>query len=125
LSGAGVAAVGAGSSGTALQISSGGIKVAGAGIGTSTPAFVHRATGANIETGALHRTTITHPQCDGDPNAILIITHNYNPGNTGGVLDVNPTSVFYNSGFGKWQIYHDNFVAMTTNSAWNVLVLKP
>jgi hypothetical protein len=101
------------------------LKAPGAGIGTSTPAFVHRATAANIEAGSPHRTTITHPLCDGDPNAILIITHNYNPGMTGNVLDPNPTSVFYNFGFGKWQIYHDNFAAITTDCAWNVLVIKP
>jgi hypothetical protein len=101
------------------------LRVPGAGIGTTTPAFVHRATGSNIDPIGPHRTTISNPLCDGDPNAILIITHNYNPGLTGNVLDTNATSVFYNSGLGKWQIYHDNFVAMATNSAWNVLIIKP
>ena len=116
----------AATNGTALELRTGGvIKVTGAGIGTGTLAFVHRATPANIEVGSTHRTTITHPHCDGNPNAILIITHNYNPGLTGGVLDVNPTSVFYHSGLAKWQIYHDNFAAMAADNAWNVLVFKP
>ena len=101
------------------------LRVPGAGIGTTTPAFVHRATAANIDPLGAHRTTISNPLCDGDPNAILIVTHNYNPGQTGNILDTNVTSVFYNSTLNKWQIYHDNFVAMTANSAWNVLVIKP
>ncbi len=122
---AGVSAVGAGSSGTALQVSTGGIKVTGAGINTGTAVFVQRATAANIEAGATHRTTITNPLCDGDPDAILIITHNYNPSLTGNILDTNPTSVYYNSSLAKWQIYHDNFVAMTVNNAYNVLIIKP
>ncbi len=96
------------------------LRVPGAGIGTGTPAFIHRATGANIVTGATHQTVITHPLCDGDPNAILIITHNYSPSS---IIDTHPTSVFYNGS--KWAIYHDDFVAMTTNSAWNVLIIKP
>ncbi len=101
------------------------LRVPGAGIGTSTPVFVHRATGATIDPSGLHRTTISNPLCDGDPNAILIITHNYNPGLTGNLADTHPTSVFYNSGLSKWQIYHDDFVALTTNSAWNVMIVKP
>jgi len=101
------------------------LRAPGAGLETGTPAFVHRATGANIDPSGLHRTTITHPLCDGDPNAILLITHNYNPGNTGNILDTHPTSVYYNPILLKWQIYHDDFVALTTNSAWNVLVIKP
>jgi hypothetical protein len=98
------------------------LRVPGAGIGTATPVFVHRATAANIETGATHRTTINNPLCDGDPNAILIITHNYSPS---GILDINPSSVYYNGALSKWQIYHDNFVAMTTNNTYNVLIVKP
>src|SRR5207237_700323 len=80
--GAGGAAVvaSAPTTGTALWLVSGAIKVEGAGADTSTPAFVHVATGANIEAGALHRTTITHPLCDGDRSALLFVTPNYNPG---------------------------------------------
>ena len=100
------------------------IRVPGAGVDTATPAFVHVATGANIEALNPHRTTISNPLCDGDPNAMLIITHNYNPGGGGGILDANPTSVYYNPTLSKWQIYHDNFAALATNCAWNVLVIK-
>jgi len=112
-------------SNAAVRISKGGISVSGAGIGTGTPAFVHRATAANIEGGATHRTTITNPLTDGDHDAILIVTPNYNPGETGNVLDSHPIGVYYNPALSKWQIFHQDLVAMTLNAAYNVLVIKP
>jgi hypothetical protein len=111
--------------GSGLDIDSGAIQVAGAGIGTSTAVFVHRATAANIEVGNTHRTTISNPFCDGNPNAILIITPNYNPSQTGNVLDTHPLGVFYNGSLLKWQLYHQDFAAMTANAAYNVLIVKP
>jgi hypothetical protein len=121
---AGVLAIGADPSGIALEIESGGIRVFGAGISTTTPVFIHRATASNIEAGNTHRTTITHPLTDGDPDAILIITHNYNPSQTGNVFDTHPTGVFYNASLSQWQIFHEDGAAILTNEAWNVLVVN-
>jgi hypothetical protein len=108
-----------------VEIASGGLKVTGAGIGSSTTVFVHRATGANIEPGAIHRTTINNPYCNGDPNAILIITPNYNPSGTGSILQNHQVGVFYNSTLSKWQIFNQDIVALTTNTAFNVMIIKP
>jgi hypothetical protein len=113
------------SNSVALKISNGGISVAGAGIGTPTPAFVHRADGSNIDPTGLHRTTISNPLCDGDPNAILIVTHNYNPSLSGGYSETHPFGVYYNTLLSKWQIYHEDIAPMTTNNAYNVLIIKP
>ncbi len=123
--GAGIWAQGSGGNGTALKVSSGAIQVAGAGIGTSTAVFVHQATAANIEAASPHRTTITNPFTDGNPNAILIVTPNYNPGTIGGVLDPHPIGVFYHSTLLKWQIFHQDFSNMVVNAAFNVLAVKP
>ena len=108
-----------------VEIASGGIKVTGAGIGSSTAVFVHRATGANIEPSSIHRTTINNPYCNGDANAILIVTPNYNPSGTGSILQTHPVGVFYNSSLSKWQIFNEDFVALTTNTAFNVMIVKP
>jgi hypothetical protein len=108
-----------------VEIASGGLKVTGAGIGTSTTAFIHRATGANIEPANLHRTTINNPYCNGNPNALLIVTANYNPGNTGNVIQSHPYGVYYNPTLAKWQIFNEDFVALTTNSAFNVMIVVP
>ncbi len=115
----------AAASSTALELrTGGGIKVTGAGIGTATPVFIHRATAANIQAGAAHRTTIDHPMCNGDPNAILIVTQNYNAQNIGNVSANHSVGVYFNPDLNKWQIFHQNIQSIEVNTAWNVLVVK-
>ena len=108
-----------------VELASGGIKVTGAGIGSGTAVFVHRATGANIEPGALHRTTINNQYCNGNSNAILLVTANYNPGNTGNIIQSHPYGVYYNPSLTKWQIFNEDIAALTTNTAFNVMIVVP
>jgi hypothetical protein len=110
-------------SGNALTIGSGGIQVSGAGVGSGTAAFVQVCALANQT--ATHRTTISNPLCDGKPNAILLVTHNYNPGGAGGNLQTHPFSVWYNSSNSKWEIYNDDFAAMPVGTSFNVLIVTP
>jgi hypothetical protein len=121
--GAGVVAEGPQSigvaSGTALEIREGGIKVKDAGLGTSTPVFVHRATAENI---ASNYTTIDHPLTDDDPHAILIVTQNYNPGGGAGQANNHSVAVDYKNG--KWRIHNQDGMPMAVNAAFNVLVVK-
>ena len=60
-----------------LIVRSGAIHVSGAGTGTSTAAFIQVTTAANITSCW---TVINNPLCNGDPNAILIVTQNNDPG---------------------------------------------
>jgi hypothetical protein len=103
----------------ALKISNGGISVAGAGIGTSTPAFIQVASVANIFPS--YGTLINNPLCNGDPNAILIVTPNWVAG--GGVYNNHVVGVSYIPP--QWVIFNEDFAAMPTNAAFNVLVIKP
>ena len=76
-SGVGVRAIGSGTDGTALGVSSGAIRVFGASFGTDTPVFVHQAVSGNTCTadgGANSYTVIDNPFANGDPSAILIVT---------------------------------------------------
>lgn len=102
-----------GSTGIALQITNGAIKVAG----TYRPAFRHTATAANITS---NYTRISHPMCDGDSTAILIVTPTY--GNV--IYNAHPIAVFYSSTSGKWAIYNEDLAAMPVNKQFNVLVIK-
>lgn len=103
---------------TALR---GAIRVPGAGIGTSGSVFVHRATAAN---SSFNFTAITNPLTDGDPNAILIITANYNPGGGNGVYFPPALGVIYLNN--KWYIFsQDTNQNIPLNAAFNVLVVKP
>lgn len=101
----------------------GAVKVTGAGVGTSTAAFVQVCALANQT--AAHRTTISNPLCNGNPNAILLVTHNYNPGGVGGNYQTHLFSVFYNGGTSKWEIFNDDFAVMPVGTSFNVLIITP
>jgi hypothetical protein len=106
-------------SGSALTIGSGAIHVSGAGVGTSTAAFIHRAVAGNISSDF---TVINNSQCNGDPDAILIVTQNWNPASGGGVYNVHHVGVFYTGS--NWAIFNEDQTAMVVNTAYNVLVIK-
>ncbi len=103
----------------ALRIANGGISVAGAGVSTPTPAFIHLANATNILAGYV--TLIDNPLCNNDPNAILIVTPNWVAG--GGVYNNHVVGVSYIPP--QWCIFNEDFGAMPTNAAFNVLVIKP
>ena len=122
-SGAGVVAHGSGSTGTALRIRDGGIQVQNAGKNTPTPVFIHETTAGN---SVANITTIDHPLTNGDSNAIVIVTRNWNPGNVAGTVAYLTLSysVFYTSG--KWAIFlEESTAAMPVGIFFNVLVIKP
>ncbi|HUA64570.1 MAG TPA: hypothetical protein VME24_01905 [Alphaproteobacteria bacterium] len=112
--------VGASPTNIALRVSTGGIAVSGAGIGTGTAAFIQISTGANTSGDS---TYINNPLCNGDPNALLIVTHNYDPPNGSTFTLFNKNfGVWYNSV--QWAIYTEDQSAMPTNIAFNVLIIK-
>lgn len=102
-----------------LDIRGGAIHVSGAGIGTSTPAFIHVATAANAS--GSDGTAINNSLCNGDPNAILIVTSNLTPSI---VRNNHPIGVWYNTSTSKWVIFNQDAVAIPINAAFNVLVIK-
>ena len=116
----------------ALELRRGSIRVPGAGLGAGTPVFIHRATANNIWLGM---TIIDHPLCNGDPNAILIVTQNFSPGGrtvTGlGVMTM-AVGVLYTGGDssfpawfrGRWAIVNLTMASMAKDIAFNVLVVK-
>lgn len=97
------------------------LRAPGAGLNTGTFAFTHRAVSTNT---AGNVTTIYHPLTDGDPGAILIVTHNWTA-DTNSVTRYNtsPVGVFY--GGGRWAIFNEDLSAMGLGRAFNVLVIKP
>ncbi|HSP15381.1 MAG TPA: hypothetical protein VLV78_11580 [Thermoanaerobaculia bacterium] len=103
--------------GVALQVDNGAIQVAG----VNKAAFVHTATVANKLDA--NGTDIDNPLCNGDPNAILIVTQKLNP--TGVVYNNNSVGAFYNSVRSRWTIFNENSLnAIPTNAQFFVLVIK-
>jgi len=110
----------AGAANNALEVGSGGIKVTGAGVGTATPVFVHRATAGNISG---HTTIIDNVHCNNQPDAILLVTHNWSKDTAADRYETYPFGVYYTSG--QWRVFHEDFSAMPVGRAFNVLVIKP
>ena len=82
-----------------------------------TSVFVHTATAANILS---HSTIIDYPLTNGNPNAIILVTPNLDPGWVGGVHDDRPLGVFYDGS--NWRIYNEDGSAMPVGAAFNVFV---
>lgn len=102
--------------GIGLELDNGAIKVAG----VNRAAFVHTATVANKL--SFNGTDVTHPFCDGDPTAILIVTQKLNP--NGIVYNNSPIGVYYNTIRNKWEIFNEANTVIPTNAQFNVLVIK-
>jgi hypothetical protein len=106
--------------GSALTINSGAIHVTGASTNsTTTAAFTQVTSAANI---AGNESIINNTLCNGDPNAILIITHNDNPQGTFHGETTHAVGVFYTGS--AWTIYNEDNTAMSPGLAFNVLIIK-
>ena len=107
-----------------LELAGGGLKVTGAGVDTATPVFVHRATAGNVGLGgSSHITYIDNPYRNGQPNAILFVTHNWSQDSAAARYETVPVGVWYDGA--HWTIFHEDMSAMPVGRAFNVLVIKP
>jgi hypothetical protein len=134
-SGAGIKAIGAGTTSAALEIQTGGIKIKGAGVHSPTPVFIHEATEASLiganEFWPDWHTYIDHPLCNNRPNAILILTPRedaFEEGDSHGTLVAR-----YDATAGRWGIsvqsdFFDDYDAayrIEVGARFNVLVFNP
>jgi len=80
--------------------------------------FIHTSTAANITS---NRTIIDHPDLNGNPDAKIVVSHNWNPGGVGGTGYNNVTGVWYNGS--RWTIYNEvNSIDMPAGISFNVYV---
>ncbi|MCX7993464.1 MAG: hypothetical protein N2651_07315 [Fimbriimonadales bacterium] len=94
------------------------IVVPNAHIASFTPVFKHTTTGSNTSANI---TTINHPMCNGDRNAMLFVTHDFG---TSGPYVTKPFGVWYDPNAGRWTIYIEDLSAMPIGARFNVLVVK-
>jgi hypothetical protein len=105
------------------QVAASSIRSPGAGINTATFAFTQLATSVNTQGNG---TKIFNSICDGDPNAILIITHNWGADtNSTSQFNTKPVGVYYNSSIAHWVILNEDNSTMALGRAFNVMVIKP
>jgi hypothetical protein len=79
--------------------------------------FVHRAAPPNTAGNA---TYIDDPLLDGQPDAEVSVTQNWNPGGGGGVYNDHPVGALYDGDAGSWFIYNKDGVRMPEGAAFNV-----
>ena len=81
--------------------------------------FVHRAAQENTVGNA---TYLDNPLTNGDPDAEVSVTHNWNPGGGNGVYNDHPVGVLYDEDVEKWLVYNEDDSRMPEGAAFNVAV---
>jgi len=81
--------------------------------------FVHRAELLNTVGNA---TYLDNPLTNGEPDAALSITQNWNPGGGGGVYNDHPVGVLYDEDAGQWLVYNNDDARMPDGAAFNIAV---
>jgi len=82
--------------------------------------FVHHA---NLLNTAGNYTYLDDPLTNGEPDAVLSVTQNWNPGGGGGVYNNHPIVTVYDAKLGKWAIYNRDGKSMPKGAAFNIAVL--
>ena len=82
--------------------------------------FVYKALSSRILPDVNdHVLRIDHPLLDGNPNAQVYVTHNWNPqGDDNHIIDTHPLGVIYTSN--KWNIYHTDYEPIPVGATYNV-----
>ncbi len=65
---------------------------------------------------------IDHPDLNDNPDAVFFVTHVYNPGGTGGILNDNQTGTWYNSSSSRWTVFNEDFTPIVIDAAYNIYV---
>ncbi len=85
----------------------------------ASESFVHRASGANI-VGNI--TYLDDPLTNGEPDAVLSVTQNWNPGGGVGVYNDHPVGVLYDEDVERWAVYNRDDAPVPNGTAFNVAV---
>jgi hypothetical protein len=83
--------------------------------------FVHYAKRDNTEGNS---TYLNSPLTNGEPDALLTVTQNWNPGGGRGVYNDHPIDVLYEADIRKWAICNRGGAPMAGGAAFNVAVSR-
>ncbi|MCH9660053.1 MAG: T9SS type A sorting domain-containing protein [Bacteroidetes bacterium] len=86
-----------------------------------TSMFVHTAEASTISADA---SFIDHPDLNGNPDAKILISHNWNPAGASGIYNDNNTGAFYSAGQSQWAVYNEDGSSMIENSAYNIYIAQ-
>jgi SH3 domain-containing protein len=90
------------------------------GVFDSTLGFLHTTSAANINSNWSY---LDNPLVNNNPNAIIVVSHSYNPGGVGGTYHNHEVGVWYDTSVGRWAIFNQDLTAMAAGVAFNVAVV--
>jgi hypothetical protein len=85
----------------------------------ASKSFVHYASPDNSSSNSSY---LDNPLTNGEPNAMLSVTQNWNPEGGRGVYNDHPMGVVYDQDVQKWAIYNQDGTLMPNGAAFNVAV---
>ena len=85
----------------------------------ASQSFVHYAVPGNTISNS---TYLDNPLTNGESNAGLSVTRNWNPGGSRGVNNDHPIGVVYDQDVEEWVIYNQDDTLMPNGAAFNVAV---
>jgi hypothetical protein len=85
----------------------------------SADVFIQTATAKNTNGTT---TYINSTQTNGNPNAQLLVTPNYDPSGANGVNNDHPVGVYYDTSKKRWAIFDEDGGAMAIGAHFNVMV---
>lgn len=86
---------------------------------SNVASFIHTSTAGNTSS---NYTNINNPLINNNPDAIIFVTVNWNPGGGSGVYNTSPIGVWYNGSADRWSIFNQNLSAMPTGMSFNILI---
>lgn len=81
--------------------------------------YVHTATSENISFAA---TRLDHPLLNGNPNAIILIAHNWNGMGAPGVYNNHVSGVWYRESDSRWYIFNEDYTEHVVGAKYNVFI---
>ncbi len=79
--------------------------------------YVHRATAENVSDNS---TYLDNPLINNNPNAVVSVTQNWNPGGGAGTYNDHPVGVWYDSNIKRWAVFNQDRAAMPEGAAFNI-----
>ena len=86
-------------------------------VSPASQSFVHYAVPDNTISNTSY---LDNQLTNGEPNAVLSVTQNWNPGGGRAVYNDHPISVVYDQDVQKWAIYNQEGTPMPNGAAFNV-----
>jgi hypothetical protein len=83
--------------------------------------FIHRATAENISANS---TYLDNTVTNDNPDVVIYVTQNWNPGGGAGTYNEHPIGVWYDLSTQRWAIFNQDREPMPDGAAFNVAVLE-